>query len=74
MPTARSDDGDANGARLRKPRRARRAGRVRVRRSKGGCVCACGADVDRAGGGRRVDDAADDDLNWFRDRWVKDFC
>jgi hypothetical protein len=25
-------------------------------------------------GGRRVDDAADDDLNWFRDRWVKDFC
>ena len=51
MPTARSDDGDANGARLRKPRRARRAGRVRVRRSKGGCVCACGADVDRAGGG-----------------------
>jgi len=43
MPTARSDDGDANGARLRKPRRARRAGRVRVRRSKGGCVCVrCG--------------------------------
>lgn len=35
MPTALSDDGDASDARLRKPRRARRAGRVRVRRSKG---------------------------------------
>jgi len=35
-------------------------------------VCAVRTSIVR--GGRRVDDAADDDLNWFRDRWVKDFC